>query len=74
MFIKLLGRPALYLMTLDVVGSIAANNLGYSKVAMGIVLYLKPTPEAQSSTGREYFNGSLSRRTWRSAEFPPTQN
>jgi len=44
------------------------SELGYSKVVIEqaiargdagcrVVVYLKPTPEAQSSTGREYFQG-----------------
>ena len=65
---KVLGRPALCMMTSNVFGSIAADNLGYSKVAIEqaiargdggcrVVIYLKPTPESQSSQGREYFQG-----------------
>lgn len=60
------GRPALCMMTSNVFGSIAADNLGYSKVVIEqaiargdagcrVVVYLKPTPESQSSQGREYF-------------------
>ncbi|MEO8271056.1 MAG: methanogen output domain 1-containing protein [Aureliella sp.] len=65
---KVIGRPALCMMTSNVFGSIAADNLGYSKVVIEqaiargdagcrVVVYLKPTLEAQSSTGREYFQG-----------------
>lgn len=65
---KVLGRPALCMMTSNVFGSIAADNLGYSKVAIEkaiargdaecrVVVYLKPNREAQSSKGREYFRG-----------------
>jgi len=65
---KVLGRPALCMMTSNVFGSIAADNLGYSKVVIEqaiargdagcrVVIYLKPTPEAESSQGREYFQG-----------------
>ncbi|MEJ7594227.1 MAG: methanogen output domain 1-containing protein [Planctomycetaceae bacterium] len=65
---KVIDRHALCMMTSNVFGSIAADNLGYSKVVIEqaiargdagcrVVVYLKPTPEAQSSTGREYFKG-----------------
>ncbi len=65
---KVIDRPALCMMTSNVSGSIAADNLGYSKVVIAQaiargdagcrgVVYLKPTPEAQSSQGREYFQG-----------------
>lgn len=65
---KVIGRPALCMMTSNVFGSIAAENLGYSKVVIEqaiargdggcrVVVYLKPTPEAQSAQGREYFQG-----------------
>ncbi|MBW4647939.1 MAG: transcriptional regulator [Kastovskya adunca ATA6-11-RM4] len=65
---KVIDRPAMCMMTSNVFGSIAADNLGYAKVelqetiAMGdagcrVVVYLKPTPEAEESQGREYFKG-----------------
>jgi len=65
---KVIGRPALCMMTSNVFGSIAADNLGYSKVVIEqaiargdagcrVVVYLKPTAQAQSSQGREYFQG-----------------
>lgn len=65
---QVIGRPAMCMMTSNVFGSIAADNLGYAKVelqetiAMGasgcrVVVYLKPTPEAEESQGREYFKG-----------------
>lgn len=65
---KVIGRPAMCMMTSNVFGSIAAENLGYAKVelqetiAMGasgcrVVVYLKPTPEAEECQGREYFKG-----------------
>jgi predicted ArsR family transcriptional regulator len=65
---KVLGRPALCMMTSNVFGVIAADNLGYAKVSIEqaiaqgdpgcrVVVYLKPTPEAQSAQGREYFQG-----------------
>lgn len=63
---KVLGRPALCMMTSNVFGVIAAENLGYAKVelketiAQGhagcrVVVHLKPTPESQAARGREYF-------------------
>lgn len=63
---KVLDRPALCMMTSNVFGAIAAENLGYAKVALEqaiarhdpgcrVVVYLKPTPEAERAEGREYF-------------------
>ena len=63
---KVLGRPALCMMTSNVFGSIAAENLGYAKVELQetiaegaagcrIVVYLKPTEAAELAEGREYF-------------------
>jgi predicted ArsR family transcriptional regulator len=63
---KVLGRPALCMMTSNVFGVIAATNLGYAKIAIDraiargdadcrVVIYLKPTEEAQTAQGREYF-------------------
>ncbi|WP_035987019.1 methanogen output domain 1-containing protein [Leptolyngbya sp. KIOST-1] len=65
---KVLDRPVMCMMTSNVFGSIAADNLGYAKVdlqatmATGapscrVVVYLKPTPDAEASPGREYFRG-----------------
>jgi predicted ArsR family transcriptional regulator len=65
---KVIGRPALCMMTSNVFGSIAADNLGYAKVvieqaiAQGdvgcrVVVYLEPTPQAQAAQGREYYKG-----------------
>ncbi len=65
---KVTGRPALCMMTSNVFGSIAAENLGYAKVelqatiALGapqcrVVVHLKPTPEADAAPGREYVRG-----------------
>jgi predicted ArsR family transcriptional regulator len=62
---KVIGRPAMCMMTSNVFGSIAADNLGYAKVvleetiALGasgcrVTVYLKPTMEAQAASGREY--------------------
>jgi predicted ArsR family transcriptional regulator len=61
---KVLGRPSMCMMTSNVFGHIAADNLGYARVelqetiAQGhpgcrVVVHLKPTEEA--SDGREYF-------------------
>ena len=65
---KVIGRPALCMMTSNVFGVIAAENLGYAKVAIEqaiargdagcrVVVYLKPTEESRQATGREYFKG-----------------
>ena len=65
---KVLDRPALCMMTSNVFGGIAAENLGYAKVeikesiAQGdpgcrIVVYLKPSAEVDTAPGREYFKG-----------------
>ncbi|HYI02178.1 methanogen output domain 1-containing protein [Hyalangium sp.] len=62
---KVLGRPSLCMMTSNVFGFIASENLGYAKVsleetiALGhkgcrVVVYLKPTAAAQAAEGREY--------------------
>ena len=62
---KVVGRPAMCMMTSNVFGSIAADNLGYAKVvleetiALGasgcrVTVYLKPTAQAQAASGREY--------------------
>jgi len=63
---KVLGRPAMCMMTSNVFGVIAAENLGYAKVELQqtiakgdagcrVVVHLKPTPQAQEADGREYF-------------------
>ena len=65
---KVLGRPALCMMTSNVFGVIAAENLGYAKVALEgtiaqgapgcrVVVHLKPTAQSEAATGREYFRG-----------------
>jgi predicted ArsR family transcriptional regulator len=65
---KVLARPAMCMMTSNVFGVIAAENLGYAKVVLEqtiaqgapgckVVVHLRPTPEAQESEGREYFQG-----------------
>jgi predicted ArsR family transcriptional regulator len=63
---KVVGRPALCMMTSNVFGRIAAENLGYAKVVIEqaiargdagcrVVVHLKPTEEAKAAQGREYF-------------------
>jgi predicted ArsR family transcriptional regulator len=63
---KVVGRPALCMMTSNVFGSIAAENLGYAKVVLEqaiargdrecrVVVHLKATDEAHAAEGREYF-------------------
>jgi predicted ArsR family transcriptional regulator len=65
---KVEGRPAMCMMTSNVFGVIASENLGYSKVSLEktiaeghaecrVVVYLKPTKEAEEADGREYFQG-----------------
>ncbi|MFN6512929.1 MAG: methanogen output domain 1-containing protein [Nostoc sp. CreGUA01] len=65
---KVLNRPAMCMMTSNVFGTIAANNLGYAKVELQdtiakggcecrVVVYLKLTQEAEDVEGREYFKG-----------------
>ncbi len=54
------------MMTSNVFGAIAADNLGYAKVELQetiakgyagcrIVVYLQQTPKAEAAEGREYF-------------------
>jgi predicted ArsR family transcriptional regulator len=65
---RVADRPALCMMTSNIFGVIAAENLGYAKVALEetiatgspgcrVVIYLKPTVEAEAVQGREYFQG-----------------
>lgn len=62
---KVLGRPSLCMMTSNVFGFIASENLGYAKVSLQetiaqghkgcrVVVYLKPSSAAQNAEGREY--------------------
>ena len=62
---KVKDRPSLCMMTSNVFGAIAAENLGYAKVelqqtiAQGhdgcrVVVHLKPTDEAEQADGRVY--------------------
>lgn len=63
---RVVGRPALCMMTSNVFGSITAENLGYAKVeieqaiATGapgcrIVVHLRPNEASQAADGRVYF-------------------
>jgi predicted ArsR family transcriptional regulator len=63
---KVIGRPAMCMMTSNVFGSIAAENLGYAKVVLEetiaqgagrcrVTIHLKPTEENQGLAGREYY-------------------
>lgn len=63
---KVIGRPSMCMMTSNVFGAIAAENLGYSKVVLErtiaegdpecrVVVHLKPTEESGAAEGREYF-------------------
>lgn len=63
---KVVGRPSLCMMTSNLFGSIAAENLGYAKVeleetiALGasgcrVIVHLRPSAQADASVGREYF-------------------
>jgi predicted ArsR family transcriptional regulator len=65
---KVKERPSLCMMTSNVFGRIASEQLGYAKVSIEeaiargdagcrVVVYLKSTPEAQSADGREYVKG-----------------
>jgi predicted ArsR family transcriptional regulator len=60
-----IGRPSLCMMTSNVFGSIAADSVGYAKVAIEraiargdagclVTIYLSPNAEARSADGREY--------------------
>lgn len=62
---KVLGRTSMCMMTSNVFGVIAAENLGYAKVSLEqtlaqghggcrVVIYLRPSAEAEATDGREY--------------------
>lgn len=62
---KVIGRPALCMMTSNVFGSIAAENLGYAKVELNetiaegapgcrVTVYIKESSESKAALGREY--------------------
>jgi predicted ArsR family transcriptional regulator len=66
---KVIGRPAMCMMTSNVFGLIAAENLGYAKVELqetiaaghgrcSVVVHLTVTPESEAAGGREYFQSS----------------
>ena len=63
---KVKDRPSMCMMTSNVFGTIAAQNLGRAKVALDrtiaegdpgcrVVIYLKPSAESNAADGREYF-------------------
>ncbi len=65
---KVVGRPAMCMMTSNVFGSIAAENLGYAKVELNetiaegsnrcvVTVHLQPGEESENATGREYVKG-----------------
>jgi predicted ArsR family transcriptional regulator len=65
---KVHGRPAMCMMTSNVFGVIAAENLGYARVeleetiALGatgcrVIVHLQNTPGGGAANGREYFGG-----------------
>lgn len=65
---RVLDRPALCMMTSNVFGRIASENLGYAKVVIDkaiarhdsecrVIVHLKETSEAQAADGREYIKG-----------------
>jgi predicted ArsR family transcriptional regulator len=65
---KVIDRPSMCMMTSNVFGFIAAENLGYAKVELEktiatgsyeckVIVYLQPTEEAEDAEGREYFQG-----------------
>lgn len=63
---KVIGRPSLCMMTSNVFGVIAAENLGQAKVELAqtiasgapgcrVVVHLQRTAQAEAAPGREYF-------------------
>lgn len=63
---KVIGRPSMCMMTSNVFGTIAAQNLGHAKVVLQetiaegasgcrVVIHLKSSAEADAADGREYF-------------------
>lgn len=63
---KVIGRPAMCMMTSNVFGVIAAENLGQAKVSLNetiaegaqgcrVTIYLQPSAESEAAPGREYF-------------------
>jgi predicted ArsR family transcriptional regulator len=66
---KVIGRRSMCMMTSNVFGHIAAENLGYGKVELQrtiaegdaecrIVVYLNPSEEAERAEGREYLRST----------------
>ncbi len=71
---KVLNRPSMCMMTSNVFGAIAADNLGYAKVTLNetiargdgrcmVTVYLKNSAEAERASGREYFESLSDPRT-----------
>lgn len=63
---KVAGRESICMMTSNVLGAVAADNLGYARVELEetiargypgcrIVVHLRPSPDARAGPGREYF-------------------
>lgn len=63
------GRPSLCMMTSNVFGAIAAENLGFAKVSLEetianghagcrVTVYLEDTEESRRAEGREYFEST----------------
>lgn len=66
---KVVGRPSMCMMTSNVFGVIAAENLGQAKVELQatiaegaprcrVVVHLRATPDAEAAEGREYFRST----------------
>ena len=66
---KVLDHPSMCMMTSNVFGHIAAENLGYGKVELQrtiadghpecrVVVYIAPSMEAAAAYGREYFRST----------------
>jgi predicted ArsR family transcriptional regulator len=69
---KVIGRKSMCMMTSNVFGHIAAQNLGYGKVELQrtiaeghpecrVVVYLEPTEEAERAEGREYVQSATAK-------------
>lgn len=67
---KVFGRPSMCMMTSNVFGRIAAENLGYAKVELQrtiaaghgecrVVVYLGPHGASEAAQGREYFKSNV---------------
>lgn len=67
---KVLGRASMCMMTSNVFGAIAAENLGFAKIELQktiangdgscvVVVHLQRSPSAEAAQGREYFRTSL---------------